>query len=176
MKLYNLYEEVILEALSKTKQVLTEVVSMSDVEKAIDGKYNVKIKYKDSETQLPTDRYIQVYNLSKTKAGNLAIRAYQISGGSTSNEKQGFWKIFRLDKIDSWEPTKVRWQQPVSNFDTRIPKYNKNGDRTMASVIHKVNVDEPISKTIAKTPQIKTTEPIKNPVIPNEKIIEPKNK
>ena len=153
MKLYNLYESVILEEMEKAGQILTEAVSTGDVTKAIDGKYNVKIKYKDSENELPSSRYIQVYNLSRTKAGNLAIRAYQISGGSIGGDARGFWKIFRLDKIVGWEPTKVRWQKPVSDFDTTIPKYNVNGDRSMASVIHKIKVNEPIAKTLAKTPQ-----------------------
>ena len=158
MKLYNLYESVILEEIEKSRQILTEAVSVDDVQKAIEGKYNIKIKYKDEGQEVATDRYIQVYNLSKTKGGNLAIRAYQIGGASTSNTGKGFWKIFRLDRIENWLPTNVRWKQPVSNFDSNIPKYNADGDRSMASVMSKVNVDGDGAPAINK--------PINNPVTP----------
>jgi len=141
MKLYNLYESVILEEIDNARRLLAEGVSTDDVKAAIDGKYNVNILYRDYDDQPPSKRYIQVYNFSETKAGNEAIRAYQISGASKRGNEKGFWKIFRLDRIEGWFPTKVKWQQPVSDKDPSIPKYNKNGDRTMSKVIHKVNVD-----------------------------------
>lgn len=86
-----------------------------------------------------------MYNLSKTKSGNDAIRAYQIFGASKKGNKNGFWKIFRLDRIEGWFPTKVRWARPVSDLNTNIPKYNANGDRSMSSVIYKANVNQPIN-------------------------------
>lgn len=144
MKLYNLFESVILEEVEKAKKILSEGVSTDDVNAAINGKYNVNILYRDYEDQPPSKRYIQVYNLSKTKGGNDAIRAYQIFGGSKTKNNKGYWKIFRLDRIEGWYPTKVKWQKPVSDFDTSIPKYNQNGDRTMASVMNKVNVNQEI--------------------------------
>ena len=82
MKLYNLFESVILEEIEKAKRLLTEGVSTDSVNDAINGKYNVNILYRDYDDQPPSKRYIQVYNLSKTKGGNDAIRAYQIFGGS----------------------------------------------------------------------------------------------
>ena len=81
-----------------------------------------------------------MYNFAKTKAGNDAIRAFQIFGGSKTGDKNGYWKIFRLDRIEGWYPTNVKWQQPVSNLDTSIPKYNTNGDRSMSQVMHKVKI------------------------------------
>ena len=143
MKLYNLFESVILEEVEKARKILAEGVSTDDVNAAINGKYNVNILYRDYDDQPPSKRYIQVYNLSKTKGDNDAIRAYQIFGGSKTQNNKGHWKIFRLDRIEGWFPTKVKWQKPVSDFDGSIPKYNPNGDRTMASVINKVNVNQP---------------------------------
>jgi predicted DNA-binding transcriptional regulator YafY len=137
MKLYNLFKEIILEDVN----LLSEGVSQSQIEDAIDKKYNVKIEYRDYEDKPPSKRYIQVYNLSKTKAGNYAIRAYQIFGGSKTTPKEGAWKIFRLDRIEKWEPTKVQWRKPVSDIDNTIPTYNKVGDRTMSQVIKKVNIE-----------------------------------
>lgn len=142
MKLYNIFESLILEEIVKNSKVITEGVSNDDVNAAINGKYNVNILYRDYEGQEPSKRYIQVYNLSKTKGGNDAIRAYQIFGGSKTTPKTGAWKIFRLDRIEGWFPTKVRWEKPVSDLDSSIPKYNTNGDRTMAQVMNKVNVNQ----------------------------------
>jgi predicted DNA-binding transcriptional regulator YafY len=134
MKLYNLFEQVILEA---NGNLITEGVSVSDVEAAIDGKYNVWISYSDNDSLTPTKRYIQVYNLSHTKGGNPAIRAFQISGGSTREQSNGYWKIFRLDRISEWKPTNMKWYKPVSDNNPGIPKYNRTGDKTM-SVVNKM--------------------------------------
>ena len=82
MKLYNLFESVILEEIDAQRKLITESVSMDDVNAAIEGKYNVNILYRDYDDQPPSKRYIQVYNLSKTKAGNDCIRAFQIFGAS----------------------------------------------------------------------------------------------
>ena len=145
MKLYNLFEEIILEEIERNRTLLTEGASFDDVKAAIDGKYNVNILYRDYEDQPPSKRYIQVYNLAKTKSGNDAIRAYQIFGASKKENKNGFWKIFRLDRIEGWFPTKVRWARPVSDIEPNVPKYNANGDRSMSSVIYKANVNQPIN-------------------------------
>ena len=114
-------------------------MSLDDVKAAIDGKFNVNILYQDEGETIPSKRYIQVYNLSKTKSGNDAIRAYQIFGGSKTTPNEGAWKIFRLDRIKAWLPTSVKWKKPVSSLNTTIPKYNELGDRTMSSVAYKVN-------------------------------------
>lgn len=146
MKLYKLFEEVIFE--STGKFLITENVSDDQIIDAINGKYNVNITYDDypdSETPVaPSKRYIQIYNFAETKAGNKAIRAFQIFGGSKTTPKQGAWKIFRLDRIRSWQPTKVKWQNPVSDKDPNIPKYNSNGDKTMSKVFNKVNIGQNI--------------------------------
>lgn len=142
MKLYNLFQSIILEEIEKKKaSLLKESVSSDEVIAAINGKYNVNILYRDYDDQPPSKRYIQVYNFSKTKAENDAIRAFQIFGASKKGNKNGYWKIFRLDRIDGWYPTNVKWGKPVSDFDSSIPKYNANGDRTMSRVMNKVNIN-----------------------------------
>jgi hypothetical protein len=142
MKLYNLLEDIILNEVAKRKYLLTENVSEQEVINAIEGKYNVNILYDDypnaNPSVEPSKRYIQVYNFAETKAGNKAIRAYQIFGGSKTTPKTGAWKIFRLDRIRGWYPTKVRFATPVSDKSPSIPTYNKNGDRTMSRVFNKV--------------------------------------
>jgi hypothetical protein len=148
MKLYNLFEELILEEINRNHQLITEGVSIEDVKAAIDGKYNVNILYRDFEDAPPSKRYIQVYNLAKTKAGNEAIRAYQIFGASKRGNKHGFWKIFRLDRIEGWYPTRVKWLKPVSDLSPSIPKYNTTGDRSMSQVIYKANLMKAPKETV----------------------------
>lgn len=148
MKLYNLYEELILEEINKNRQLITEGVSIEDVKAAIDGRYNVNILYRDFEDAPPSKRYIQVYNLSKTKSGNDAIRAFQIFGASKKGNKNGFWKIFRLDRIEGWYPTKVKWTKAVSDVEPSVPKYNTTGDRSMSQVSYKVNLVRPPKETV----------------------------
>jgi hypothetical protein len=142
MKLYNLFEEIILEE----KGLLAENVSDQEINDAISEKYNVNILYDDYPDAVPSvapsKRYIQVYNLSETKAGNKAIRAFQIFGGSKTTPKQGAWKIFRIDRIRGWFPTKMKFYNPVSDLDANIPTYNNNGDRAMSRVINKVDFNK----------------------------------
>jgi predicted DNA-binding transcriptional regulator YafY len=151
MKLYNLFQEVILEGISEQKRLLTEAVSIDDVKACIDGKYNVNIQYMDIGETVPSKRYIQVYALGKSKTGNDIIRAYQITGASREGNKNGFWKTFRLDRITGWFPTKVKWASPISDFDPTIPKYNPNGDGSMSSVMYKVNLAQKPQQTQTKT-------------------------
>lgn len=143
MKLYNIYESIILEEIEKNQQIISEGVSTDAINDAINNKYNVNILYRDYDDQPPSKRYIQVYNFAKTKGnktgGNDAIRAYQIMGGSKTTPNTGAWKIFRLDRIEGWYPTKVKFNKPVSQLDGTIPKYNPNGDRSMDKVYNKVN-------------------------------------
>lgn len=142
MKLYNLFQEVILENIKRHDGLITESVSYDEVNGAIDGKYNVNILYRDYENQQPSKRYIQVYALGKTKGGNDAIRAYQIIGASKRGNKNGYWKIFRLDRIEGWFPTKMKWNKPISDADPSVPQYNQNGDKTFSSVSHQAKFNQ----------------------------------
>lgn len=146
MKLYKIFDDIIFEEIVKAKSLLTENVADSQILDAINGKYNVNITYDDypdaNPAVPPSKRYIQVYNLAETKAGNKAIRAFQIFGGSKTTPKNGAWKIFRIDRIRSWQPTKVRFAQPVSNLSPNIPKYNDQGDRAMSRVLNKVEFNK----------------------------------
>jgi hypothetical protein len=156
VKLYNLFEEVILE---QTGQLLVESVSEQQVIDAIKNKYHVHILYDDYPDRVPSvppsKRYIEVYNLGLTKAGNKAIRAWQM-GGPSKTTKGGAWKMFRLDRIRAWMPTKVKWNRTISDLypnDPNIPKYNKtNGgdDKLMTNIIAKADIAGP-TLTISKT-------------------------
>lgn len=173
MKLYNLYQEVILEETQKKLSLLTEAISDGQVKAAIEGKYNVRIKYRDYEDgRPPSSRYVQIYVLGTTTAGNEAIRAFQINGWSKTTPKHGAWKIFRLDRIESIEKTNMKWYNPVSDYDPSIPSYNQAGDDTFASIIAQVDPEgfnrqrSDISQNPAKRQPVvnKPTVPEKEPI------------
>lgn len=157
MKLYNLFEDIILES----ENLLMESVDFNTVKDSIDNKYNVNIVYIDGDG-VRTSRYIQPYVLGDTLAGNKAIRAYQIFGGSrtmaTKNEKGG-WRIFRLDRIVDWKPTNMKFKVPVSDlpsFMLNRGRFNPNGDQMFSRV-------DAIAK-FGQQGQEPTQEPIQVPI------------
>lgn len=136
MKLYNLFEEVILEEVFKFKTLLSENVSISQIEDAIKNKYHVWILYEDSPDEPPSKRYIEVYALGNSVAGNKVIRAWQM-GGPSKTTTGGAFKLFRVDRIRGWIPSKVKWNKAVSDLypnDPNVPRVNKMGDKTMKNV------------------------------------------
>jgi hypothetical protein len=137
MKLYNLFESIILE-----ERLLTEGVSDDAVIDAINGKYYVNLYYDDFPddeiSHPPSKRYTQVYCFGETKRGNKAIRAFQPFGQTKTEIPR--WKIFRLDRIRGWEPTKAKFYTPVK-------KFNPNGDKSFRKVFAIAKFDEKYNKT-----------------------------
>jgi hypothetical protein len=168
MKLYNLFNTIILEEVQR--RILTENVSEQQVLDALNGMYNVNIEYDDypdsTPSVAPSKRYIQVYNIGNTKAGNKAIRAYQISGPSKTTTG-GAWKIFRLDRIRGWYPTKMKFYKPVSDYGD-MPKYNDmlNGQEKSNSPMGKIDNFVNFNKNKTTKPVQKTT--VSEPLTPAE--------
>jgi hypothetical protein len=154
MKLYNLFEQVIFEEVEKNRRLISEGVSSDAIIDAIDGKYNVNILYRDFEDQPPSKRYIQVYQYGQTMADNDGIGALQIFGGSKKGNKNGFYKIFRIDRIEGWFPTKVKWVKPAFNFDSSIPPINPNGHKLFRKIYKVVSTQqETPQQTLQQEPQ-----------------------
>jgi len=130
MKLYNIFEQLILEG--------GEDQSVND---AIDNKYMVNIMYSDSPTEPPTKRYLQIYAYGLSKAGNRVIRAYQLGGQSKSGFDKSRWKLYRLDRISSWEPTTMKWYRPIQAQDVSAPEY-KFRDNEMTQIFNQVSFDD----------------------------------
>ena len=113
IKLYPIYE-----------QILKENIALSDIFQAIDNHQIAKIHYVGNEAP-HGERKIEIYAFGTTKAGNKAIRAYQLSGPTmTGNNK---WKIFTTKDFDDLQLTD-------ETFDTPRPKFNPNGDKTFTGV------------------------------------------
>lgn len=109
------------------KLVLLENASITSINDAIDGKYQVVINYEGDPSHgiAPGKRVIEVYAYGLTMAGNPCIRAFQPYGDTAS--KVPNWKMFRIDRIKSWQPTYKLITSPA-------PKFNPDGDRGMSIV------------------------------------------
>ncbi len=139
MKLYNLFEEVILEEKEKYRQRLSEGVSSNDINMAINGDevgkhYHVNLMYR-SPDGATSSRWVQVYDYATTIAGNEAISAFEVS---KNNAETGAWKLFRLDRITSFKISKVPFYKAISDVNPNMSqKYNKTGNNTPTlSTIH----------------------------------------
>lgn len=136
MKLYNIFEKVILDETARVKNLLKEDVSEDLLKYVIDNKLRVNITYSDYPNEPPSRRYIEIYNIAKTKANNDCVRAYQIFGGSKTTPRTGAWKIFRLDRIKSFQPTKMKWYNPQQGYQL------DGTDRSMITVSYSVNLND----------------------------------
>lgn len=126
MKLYNLFEEVILEG----RELILENVSDDEINHAIENKYAVLIKYAGKDGKTATgSRLIVPYALGVMPSGNKVIRAMQEDGESKT--KPNAWKLFRVDRILSWE----KWEEYRNS--KAHDGFNPNWDKTMAWVLNK---------------------------------------
>ena len=118
MKLYNLYKEIILEA-----------VDIKTVQDAIKNNLGVNIVYEDNSMDSNSGpRYCQILAMGKTSKGNIAVRVYQISGPNLKRGKTGGiirWKTFRIDRIRSMNVTNFTFYAPPDEL------YNALGDKTL---------------------------------------------
>ena len=132
MRLYNIFESIILEEVNK--KILTEGV-LEDLKTAMENTYNIWITYQESDGST-TDRYIQVDGMGTTSKGNLAIRAWQLAGKSGKSEPYG-WKLFRVDRIisNSVRPTGMRYFKRIADLPSyRGPNQNRVGDNSLTNV------------------------------------------
>jgi predicted DNA-binding transcriptional regulator YafY len=123
------------------KTLLTEIASIESISSAIKGKQVCVIYYDGDEPGGKGLRLIEPVCLGTTMAGNKAVRAYDIEGSSHTGYlgKQILpgWRIFRLDKIMSLNPSGDVFTTPREGF-------NFNGDRTFQNgvCIVKAQFDE----------------------------------
>jgi len=122
LKLYNLYKHIILEA----------SVRNNDIIDCIDGHKVVSIFYDGDGVENRGYRDIEPYCLGNSKDDNPVLRAYQ-QAGATDSEIPG-WKLFRVDKIVSWDEKMDDNNNPVV-FNEPQDGFNPNGDKGMNKVI-----------------------------------------
>lgn len=122
------------------KRIVRDVLAESDIKDdvidAIKKRYEVTINYQPENEGGRGKRVIQPIAYGTTKSGNLAVRAYQPYGDTSTKIPR--WKLFRLDRIKSWKGHKrKRFTEPPSDFG----KFNPNGDSSMENVFLVANFD-----------------------------------
>lgn len=134
---------------------LTEWVSRDNVADAIKNKDVVFIYYAGDETVNKGYRTIEPFLLGRTKAGNLALRAWQQAGAtdrgtnpSRKNDEIPGWRLFRLDGITSLVKTLRKFETDPSYLQTNRPKYNPK-DSQMSEIIVAVGSEPKGQETVS---------------------------
>jgi predicted DNA-binding transcriptional regulator YafY len=121
MKLYNTFKSLIL-----------EIASVDSIVDAIKNRKKVVINYEGDEPGGKGLREIEPVCFGYSKAGNPILTAWENEGASHTAYKGEQplpdWRIFRVDKINSFKPT-------GEYFNEMRPGYNPNGDKNMTKVI-----------------------------------------
>ena len=138
MKLYNLFQDIILEEISKD-QILINEGTLEDIKSVMEKTVYVWFKYKTADGRI-TDRYVMLDKLGTSLANNQVVRLWQTGGQTTNTKKNGAvsgWKLFRLDRIipGSIKPTNMKYYEPIRSSEP----YNTNGDRKMKGAITVAN-------------------------------------
>lgn len=121
-----------------TEILLKESASVTNVNDAINKHYRVIINYKTRGEDIANgSRLIEVYAYGLSKAGNPVIRAFQPYGDTASRVPS--WKLFRLDRITTWKPTKQIFTHPASDYYKGLGEFNKDGDLSMSVVYNIIN-------------------------------------
>ena len=130
MKLYN-----------SLKGLIVEVAAISNIVDAIRKKRKVIIYYNGDEPGGKGLRMIEPVCFGYSKKGNPVLRAWDYEGSShrayLGKKPLPSWRLFRIDKIDSFKPT-------TETFDTPRPNYNPLGDKSMTRVIINAKFDQNI--------------------------------
>jgi hypothetical protein len=142
MKLYNIYQNIILEEIFNKVQ-LVEAVPTEFIDKLLAGEprgkyYHVSFDYTDKKGNT-SNRFVKIHQRNISTIGNNLIDAYQLSRNGVSSglnprtgkvEKFEGWKKFNLAKMTNLKVTKVPFYQPTIGF-------NKTGNNspTVASTL-----------------------------------------
>ena len=121
------------------KEVLNESVSSDSVNDAINNKYRILINYDDEDNHATGTRLVEPYVLGYTRAGNLAFRGYQYEGDTVRGVPK--WKLFRLDRVINWQPTKQKFNVEPKDNGWSAESYNSNGDGSLTSILNQVSFD-----------------------------------
>lgn len=136
MKLYNIFQDIILEEISKDQELINEGV-LEDIKAAMEKSVYVWFKYKTDDGVI-TDRYGHIDKEGNSLANNGSFRFWQAGGKSTNtkNRKDGGVSGSKLFNIDKIIPNSIRLTNMVANepISPGLP-YNQTGDKKMKGAI-----------------------------------------
>jgi hypothetical protein len=135
MKLYNIFQDIILEEISKEQSLLNEGVN-EDIKKAMDNTVYIWFKYED-KNGLTTDRYGAIDKMGTSKSGNLIFRLQQVGGKTAKSKKNSTvegQKTFRVDRVVPGSIKLTNMKYNIDMFKT-LGSYNPTGDNLMTGNI-----------------------------------------
>lgn len=142
-----------------TDKKLLKFVSESKLLELMKQRHKCYIVY-ETPNGVQLTRLIEPYILGKTKRGNSAIRAYQVTGGSNT-VGWAAWKIFRLDRIIDVRDAGEFGTAPTSYTET---DKHLTAIKYIVPAIPPVPVKEPEEKLpktdIQKSPNVDTDFPL----------------
>jgi len=114
------------------RSLLLEIASIESITDCIKNKKKCVIYYDGDEPGGRGLREVWPVCLGYSKANNQVLRAWDLEGAShkayLGKRPLPSWRLFRVDKIQSFKPT-------GENFTTLPSDYNINGDKSMTRVI-----------------------------------------
>lgn len=145
--MFNLYD-ILSEITGKRGPINENGATPGDVVDAITKKVIVKIHYDDGSSHKTGTRFIEPFAYGVSKAGNDVLRAFQVEAGPNGTLRGApKWKLFRLDRIQDWRPTRTTFElTPDEAGWANAMYFNRNGDNSMVSV--KAIVDMPHHGTL----------------------------
>ena len=112
--------------------LILEAASINDIRQSVEKKQVCTIYYTGDEPGGRGLREIEPVCLGYSKANNLVLRAWDITGASHTgylgSQPLPGWRLFRVDKITMYKPLRTNFNQPR-------PNYNFNGDKSMSRII-----------------------------------------
>ena len=112
--------------------LILEAASINDIRQSIEKKQVCTIYYTGDEPGGRGLREIEPVCLGYSKANNLVLRAWDLTGASHTgylgSQPLPGWRLFRVDKITMYKTLRTNFSQPR-------PNYNFNGDKSMSRII-----------------------------------------
>ena len=140
------------------EMLLTESVSPDEIISAIDNHEKIILTYKSNgEEGWDQPRIVQPYVYGLTKSSRPCFRGFAEIGASRSGRPRG-WKLFRLDRVESFKNTHQKFDKPVEYYDANVPAYNENGDNSMSVVLHQAKFNS-LQSDNSNGPKLQQNEP-----------------
>lgn len=143
------------------ESLLNESVSGDEVSSAINNRVGVLITYNGEKNEHNGVRYIEPYVYGATKQNNPAIRAYQYYGDTKTGVPE--WKLFRLDRIQSWQPTGNKFDIEPNARGWAAQAF-KGQDKLLPTIYNVVNLEEnpttDLERLRARTRQLQQSKPL----------------
>jgi predicted DNA-binding transcriptional regulator YafY len=114
------------------KGLICEIAAIDTVTDCIENRKRCIIYYDGDEPGGNGLREVELVCLGTSTAGNKVVRGWDMEGAShtayTGEQPLPGWRLFRLDKILSINPT-------GEIFTEKRPDFNENGDKSMKNII-----------------------------------------